>query len=47
MTLALADFLATGMLSLVGGWLGAYLGAYLKRKGENVATHEDIRKVVD
>jgi hypothetical protein len=26
--------------------LGAYLGAYLKKKGENLATHEDIDKLV-
>lgn len=38
---------AAGGLSLVGGWLGAYLGSYLKKKGENLATHEDIDKLVD
>jgi hypothetical protein len=27
--------------------LGAYLGSYLKKKGENLATHEDIRRLVD
>jgi len=26
--------------------IGAYLGSYLKRKGENLATHEDIDKLV-
>jgi hypothetical protein len=41
------EALAAGGLSLVGGWLGAYLGAYLKKKGENLATHEDIDMVVD
>lgn len=41
------EALAAGGLSLVGGWLGAYLGAYLKKKGENLATHEDIDKIVD
>jgi hypothetical protein len=41
------EALASGGLSLVGGWLGAYLGAYLKKKGENLATHEDIDKIVD
>jgi hypothetical protein len=29
---------------IAGG--GAYLGAYLKRKGEDWATHEDIDKLV-
>jgi hypothetical protein len=41
------ETLAAGGLSLVGGWFGAYLGAYLKKKGENLATHEDISKLVD
>ena len=26
---------------------GAYLGSYLKKKGEDLATHEDINKLVD
>ena len=26
---------------------GAYLGAYLKKKGENLATHEDLDKLVE
>lgn len=26
---------------------GAYLGSYLKRKGENLATHEDVGKLVE
>ncbi len=26
---------------------GAYLGSYLGKKGENLATHEDIDKLVD
>ena len=36
-----------GVFSLVGGWAGSYLGAYLKKKGENLATHEDVDKLVD
>lgn len=27
-------------------FIGSYLGAYLKKKGENLATHEDIDKLV-
>lgn len=27
--------------------VGAYLGSYLKRKGENLATHEDINALVE
>ena len=26
---------------------GAFIGSYLKKKGENLATHEDINKLVD
>lgn len=43
----MVEGLVAGGLSLAGGWLGAYLGAYLKKKGENLATHEDIDKLVD
>jgi hypothetical protein len=45
----------TELLDLIGKYagvfvttgLGAYLGSYLKRKGENLATHEDIDKLVN
>lgn len=33
------------VLFVIAG-LGAYLGSYLKKKGENLATHEDIDKLV-
>ncbi len=33
--------------SLVGAFAGSYLTGYLKTKGENLATHEDIDKLVD
>ena len=39
-------FLAGG-LSLVGGWAGAYIGSYLKKKGENKAIHENLGKLLD
>jgi len=35
------------VFSLIGAWAGSYLSAYLKTKGENLATHEDISKLVD
>ena len=35
------------ILYFVAAGLGAYLGAYLKKKGENLATHEDINRLVD
>jgi hypothetical protein len=34
------------LVTLVGSFGGSYLGAYFKKKGENVATHEDIDKLV-
>ena len=39
--------LLTIILSLISAGGGAYLGSYLKKKGENLATHEDIDKLVD
>jgi hypothetical protein len=34
-------------LSVVCAGAGGFLGSYLKKKGENLATHEDINKLVD
>jgi hypothetical protein len=36
-----------GLTTLVSAFVGSYLAGYLKRKGENLATHEDIGKLVD
>jgi hypothetical protein len=33
-------------LVTLGGFFGSFLGAYFKKKGENLATHEDIDKLV-
>ena|SRR5438309_11791011 len=33
--------------TLGSAFLGSYLAAYLKKKGENLATHEDIAKLVE
>ena len=41
------EYLIVAVLSLIGGWFGGFFGAYMKKKGENLATHEDINKVVD
>jgi hypothetical protein len=38
--------LLVGVLSLGRRWVGSYLGAYLKKKGENLATHEDLNKLL-
>jgi hypothetical protein len=35
-----------GITALVSGF-GAYFGSYFRKKGENLATHEDIGKLVD
>lgn len=35
------------LLSFVTAGAGAYFGSYLKKKGENLATHEDLQKLVD
>jgi len=37
-------YLALGILA---GFWGSFFGAYFKKKGENLATHEDIDKLVD
>jgi hypothetical protein len=47
MTLSAADGIAVFILSAIGAGIGSYLTAYLKRKGENLATHEDIEKLVN
>jgi hypothetical protein len=35
------------LVTLVGSFGGSYLGAYFKKKGENLATQEDIGKLVE
>jgi hypothetical protein len=40
--MTVSDLIVT---ALVAG-VAAYLGSYLKKKGENLATHEDIDKLV-
>lgn len=43
-----AGKLAAWVLATAGAsFAGSYFGAYFKKKGENLATHEDIDKVVD
>jgi hypothetical protein len=36
-----------GLTTLIGAFVGSFLGGYFRTKGENVATHEDIQKLVD
>jgi hypothetical protein len=40
------DVLATALVSLIFGGLGAYFGSYLGQKGKNLATKEDLDRVV-
>ncbi len=40
------ELVAWGLTTLVTAFVGSYLAAYLKKKGENLATHEDIDKLV-
>src|ERR1700675_361379 len=41
------QYLMWGLTTLVGAFIGSFLAGYLKKKGENLATHEDISKLVD
>jgi hypothetical protein len=38
--------LVTPVLALIGALFGSYMGSYMKKKGENLATHEDLDKLV-
>jgi hypothetical protein len=35
-----------GLTTLVAAFIGSFLGGYLKKKGENLVTHEDVDKLV-
>src|SRR6266849_5900863 len=35
------------LTTLIGAFVGSYLASYLKKKGENLATHEDLDKLVE
>jgi hypothetical protein len=41
----LVSYLGPPTISLIAAGAGGYLGAYLKRKGENLATKEDIAEI--
>jgi hypothetical protein len=43
----IGKYAGTAVTTLVAGGAGAYLSSYLRKKGENLATQEDIRKLVD
>ena len=41
------NLITWALVTLVSAFIGSYLAAYLKKKGENLATHEDIDKLLD
>jgi hypothetical protein len=41
------SLIAWGLTTLAGAFAGSYLAGYSSKKGENLATHEDINKLVD
>jgi hypothetical protein len=43
----IGKYAGIALTTFVAGGAGAYLGSYLKKKGENLATHEDIDKLVN
>jgi hypothetical protein len=46
MTSTIMALMSWAITALMAGF-GAYFGSYFKKKGENLATHEDIGKLVD
>jgi len=40
------SFVLSALTVLVSAFVGSYLAGYFKKKGENLATHEDIDKLV-
>jgi hypothetical protein len=44
---AIGKFASWFVASALGAGVGAYISSYLKKKGENLATHEDIDKLID
>jgi hypothetical protein len=42
---SIAPYINTALSFAAGAWAGPYLGGYARKKGENLATHEDIGKV--
>jgi hypothetical protein len=40
-------YIAWLAVTLIGAFFGSFLAGYLKKKGENLATHEDIQRLVE
>lgn len=45
MTIGTIETVALLALALIGSWLGGFFGTYFKKKGENLATKEDIEEL--
>lgn len=45
--LTMQPLVILGLTSLFSAFCGSYLGGYLKKKGENLATHEDVQRLVE
>ena len=41
------DLIKWGLTTLVTAFIGSFLAGYLRKKGENLATHEDVSKLVE
>jgi hypothetical protein len=41
------NFIVWALSVLVGAFIGSFLSGYLNQKGQNLATHEDINKLLD
>ena len=46
-TMDWTTIIAVPLLAAIGGWFGSYFQGYMSEKGKNLATHEDIDKLVD
>jgi hypothetical protein len=47
MTLPTLQTVMFWLIAALFAGFGAYFGSYFRKKGENLATHEDISKLVD
>jgi hypothetical protein len=42
---SISPYISAALSFVAGAWVGPYLGGYSRKKGENLATHEDIEKL--
>jgi hypothetical protein len=45
--IGLPEVVAWGLATICAAFLGSFLPSYMKKKGENLATHEDIKLLTD